>query len=74
MRPTKKEKKTENKDATRRNNILAIGFYYRETLRAAMGLVAVLKGIVKVTAGVKYKILFMLISVVPQVKIRSFGQ
>ena len=48
MRPKKKEeKKTENKDATKLNKILAISFYYPATLRAAMSLVAILKGIEK---------------------------
>jgi len=74
MRHIKKKSKTENKDTTKLNNILAIPFYYLATLRAAKCLVAVLKGIVKLTPGVKRKIIFVLTNVVPQVKIRSFGQ
>lgn len=65
MRPITKEKETENRDAIKPNNVLAISFYYLAFLRAASGLVAVLKGIAKVSPGVKCKKLFVSINVVP---------
>ena len=65
MRPITKEK-TENRDVIKPKDDLAISFYCRAFLRAATGLVAVIKGIERVGPGVNYKKRFVGINVVSQ--------